>query len=181
VARVKEPAREHNCTPGQLALAWVLRRGPDVVPIPGTKRRRYLEENVEATEVSLSAEDEDSDFTLIAELHVTLPETDVEVAKDVVRVAHMASGKDVKTRYKSTETRPVQLNWPRLDVIRWKYQAVWLSRNDFFIRQAMRPAIPTPSIARGLGRGTLVVATPSMPTVKPYQFSKTGVVQLSEV
>src|ERR1700722_13220465 len=40
--------------------------------------------------VSLSAEDEDSDFTLIAELHVTLPETDVEVAKDVVRVAHMA-------------------------------------------------------------------------------------------
>src|ERR1700722_17456495 len=92
-----------------------------------------------------------------------------------VRVAHMASGKDVKTRYKSTETRPVQLNWPRLDVIRWKYQAVWLSRNDFFIRQAMRPAIPTPSIARGLGRGTLVVATPSMPTVKPYQFSKTGV------
>jgi aryl-alcohol dehydrogenase-like predicted oxidoreductase len=57
VARVEQLAREHNCTPGQLALAWVLHQGDDVVPIPGTKRRRYLEENVEATEVSLSAED----------------------------------------------------------------------------------------------------------------------------
>jgi aryl-alcohol dehydrogenase-like predicted oxidoreductase len=57
VARVQELAREHNCTPGQLALAWVLHRGKDTVPIPGTKRRRYLEENVEATEVRLSDED----------------------------------------------------------------------------------------------------------------------------
>jgi aryl-alcohol dehydrogenase-like predicted oxidoreductase len=57
VARVSEIAREQNCTPGQLALAWVLAQGSDVVPIPGTKRRRYLEENVDATEIELSAED----------------------------------------------------------------------------------------------------------------------------
>jgi aryl-alcohol dehydrogenase-like predicted oxidoreductase len=57
VERVRELAREHNCTPGQLALAWVLHQGRDIVPIPGTKRRRYLEENVEAVEITLSADD----------------------------------------------------------------------------------------------------------------------------
>ncbi len=57
VERVRELAHERNCTPGQLALAWVLHQGHDIVPIPGTKRRRYLEENLEATEVSLSADD----------------------------------------------------------------------------------------------------------------------------
>ncbi len=57
VQRVKEIASEQNCSPGQLALAWVLHQGDDVVPIPGTKRRKYLEENVEATEVHLSQED----------------------------------------------------------------------------------------------------------------------------
>jgi aryl-alcohol dehydrogenase-like predicted oxidoreductase len=57
VQRVGELAREHDCTPGQLALAWVMHRGDDVVPIPGTKRRAYLEENVAATELTLSAED----------------------------------------------------------------------------------------------------------------------------
>ncbi len=57
VDRVRELAGEHGCTPGQLALAWVLARGDDVVPIPGTKRRAYVEENVAATEISLSAED----------------------------------------------------------------------------------------------------------------------------
>jgi aryl-alcohol dehydrogenase-like predicted oxidoreductase len=57
VARVRELAAEHDCTPGQLALAWVLHQSSDVVPIPGTKRRRYLEENVAATEIGLSAED----------------------------------------------------------------------------------------------------------------------------
>ncbi len=57
VDRIKEIAAEQNCTPGQLALAWVLSQGADVVPIPGTKRRRYLEENVEATELTLSEED----------------------------------------------------------------------------------------------------------------------------
>ncbi len=57
VDRIKEIAAEQNCTPGQLALAWVLSQGDDIVPIPGTKRRRYLEENVEATELTLSQED----------------------------------------------------------------------------------------------------------------------------
>ncbi len=51
--RVKELATELDITPGQLALAWVLARGDEVVPIPGTKRVRYLEENVAAAEVSL--------------------------------------------------------------------------------------------------------------------------------
>ena len=57
VDRIKEIAGEQDCTPGQLALAWVLARGEDIVPIPGTKRRRYLEENVQAAELTLSAED----------------------------------------------------------------------------------------------------------------------------
>jgi aryl-alcohol dehydrogenase-like predicted oxidoreductase len=50
-------AAEKGCTPGQLALAWVLAQGEDVVPIPGTKRVKYLEENVAAATVSLTAED----------------------------------------------------------------------------------------------------------------------------
>ena len=57
VAKVQELADKLSCTPGQLALAWVLAQGDDVVPIPGTKRRSYLEENVAATDVSLSADD----------------------------------------------------------------------------------------------------------------------------
>ncbi|MGB9184535.1 MAG: aldo/keto reductase [Solirubrobacteraceae bacterium] len=57
VARVQEIARDKDCTPGQLALAWVLAQGDDVVPIPGTKRRSYLEQNVEASELELSPED----------------------------------------------------------------------------------------------------------------------------
>jgi len=57
VARVKEIAREKGCTPGQLALAWLLARGEDIVPIPGTKRRTYLEENVGALDVALTSED----------------------------------------------------------------------------------------------------------------------------
>ena len=57
LARVKEIAAEHDCTPGQLAIAWVMHQGRDVVPIPGTKRRTYLQQNVEASELELSAED----------------------------------------------------------------------------------------------------------------------------
>jgi aryl-alcohol dehydrogenase-like predicted oxidoreductase len=57
VQRVTEIAAEHECTTGQLALAWVMSRGTNVVPIPGTKRRRYLEENVAAAQVELSDED----------------------------------------------------------------------------------------------------------------------------
>jgi aryl-alcohol dehydrogenase-like predicted oxidoreductase len=57
VERVNQLAREHGCTPGQLALAWVLAQGDDVVPIPGTKRRTYLEENLAAVDVELTPED----------------------------------------------------------------------------------------------------------------------------
>src|SRR5438067_6203236 len=57
VERVKEIASEKGVTPGQLAIAWLLHQGEDIVPIPGTKRRRYLEENVAAAEVSLSGEE----------------------------------------------------------------------------------------------------------------------------
>jgi aryl-alcohol dehydrogenase-like predicted oxidoreductase len=57
VDRITEIAAEQNCTPGQLALAWILAQGRDVVPIPGTKRRRYLEENIDATGLTLSEED----------------------------------------------------------------------------------------------------------------------------
>jgi aryl-alcohol dehydrogenase-like predicted oxidoreductase len=57
VKKVEELARAKECTPGQLALAWVLSRGQDVVPIPGTKRMKYLEENLGALNVRLTADD----------------------------------------------------------------------------------------------------------------------------
>jgi len=57
VAKVSEIAREKNCTPSQLALAWVLAQGDDIVPIPGTKRRKYLEDNVGAANVVLTPGD----------------------------------------------------------------------------------------------------------------------------
>jgi aryl-alcohol dehydrogenase-like predicted oxidoreductase len=57
VSRVREIAADKDCTPGQLALAWVMAQGDDVVPIPGTKRRTYLEQNVAAVELRLDAED----------------------------------------------------------------------------------------------------------------------------
>ena len=57
VKRVEEIAREKRCTPAQLALAWVLAQGSNVVPIPGTKRRKYLQENIGALEVDLMPED----------------------------------------------------------------------------------------------------------------------------
>jgi aryl-alcohol dehydrogenase-like predicted oxidoreductase len=57
VQRVGEIAREKRCTPAQLALAWVLAQGDDIVPIPGTKRRKYLQENIGALSVELTSED----------------------------------------------------------------------------------------------------------------------------
>ncbi len=66
VAQVRELAAARGITAGQLALAWVLAQGHDVVPIPGTKRVRYLEENVAAAAVELSPED-------LAELDAVLP------------------------------------------------------------------------------------------------------------
>ena len=57
VARVEQLAAEKKCTPGQLALAWLLAQGEDIIPIPGTKRRKYLEENAGALDVSLTQDD----------------------------------------------------------------------------------------------------------------------------
>jgi len=57
VRHIEELARQKRCTPSQLALAWLIARGKDIVPIPGTKRRQFLEENVGALDVQLSAED----------------------------------------------------------------------------------------------------------------------------
>jgi aryl-alcohol dehydrogenase-like predicted oxidoreductase len=66
VEKVRSLAEAKGCTPGQLALAWVLARGDDVVPIPGTKRRSYLEENVAALDVELSGRD-------LAEIEAVFP------------------------------------------------------------------------------------------------------------
>jgi aryl-alcohol dehydrogenase-like predicted oxidoreductase len=55
VDKVKKFASDNGCTPGQLALAWVIAKGDDIVPIPGTKRVKYLEENAGAVDVTLSA------------------------------------------------------------------------------------------------------------------------------
>ncbi|GAA6621456.1 aldo/keto reductase [Scytonema sp. NUACC26] len=57
VNQVKAIAAEKSATPSQLALAWLLAQGNDIVPIPGTKRRRYLEENIAATEITLTPDD----------------------------------------------------------------------------------------------------------------------------
>jgi aryl-alcohol dehydrogenase-like predicted oxidoreductase len=66
-AKVAELARERGITPAQLALAWVLAQGEDLVPIPGTRRRRHLEENAAAAEIELSAEE-------LARIEAELPE-----------------------------------------------------------------------------------------------------------
>jgi len=55
VGRLESLARGKGCTPAQLALAWVLAQGDDIMPIPGTKRRSYLEENVGALAVELTS------------------------------------------------------------------------------------------------------------------------------
>jgi aryl-alcohol dehydrogenase-like predicted oxidoreductase len=57
VKRIEAIAAEKRCTPSQLALAWVLAQGNDIVPIPGTKRRKYFEENVAALDARLTADD----------------------------------------------------------------------------------------------------------------------------
>ncbi len=56
-AIVREIASRHDATPGQIALAWLLHKGPDIVPIPGTKHVHYLEENIGASKIGLTAED----------------------------------------------------------------------------------------------------------------------------
>ncbi len=57
VERLREIAAEKDCAAGQLALAWLLARGPHLIPIPGTKRRKYLEENAGAAALQLDARD----------------------------------------------------------------------------------------------------------------------------
>jgi aryl-alcohol dehydrogenase-like predicted oxidoreductase len=57
VGRVEEVAKRKHCTPAQLALAWLLAQGDDIVPIPGTKQRRYLEENIRSLDVELTPAD----------------------------------------------------------------------------------------------------------------------------
>ena len=57
VQKVKDLATSKKCTPAQLALAWVLAKGADMIPIPGTKRRKYLDENLGALDVELTLED----------------------------------------------------------------------------------------------------------------------------
>ncbi len=59
VQKIHEIAREKDCQPSQLALAWLLKQGDDIVPIPGTKRIKFLEENVGALQISLTATDLD--------------------------------------------------------------------------------------------------------------------------
>lgn len=66
VERVRAIAARKEITAGQLALAWVLAQGNDIVPIPGTKRRKYLEENIAATTVSISESE-------LAEIDAALP------------------------------------------------------------------------------------------------------------
>ncbi|HSV10292.1 MAG TPA: aldo/keto reductase, partial [Hanamia sp.] len=61
---------EKNCTPAQLALAWVLAQGEDIIPIPGTKKRKYLEENAKAVDVIL----DENDFTFIETILMKYPD-----------------------------------------------------------------------------------------------------------
>ena len=70
VERVRAIAGRKRVTPGQLALAWVLAKGEDLVPIPGTKRRKYLEENAAAAEIKLTPGE-------IAELEAAVPQNEI--------------------------------------------------------------------------------------------------------
>jgi aryl-alcohol dehydrogenase-like predicted oxidoreductase len=70
VARVRAIAERKGVKPGQLALAWVLAKGEDLVPIPGTKRRKYLEENSAAAAIKLSAAE-------VAELEDAVPQSEI--------------------------------------------------------------------------------------------------------
>jgi aryl-alcohol dehydrogenase-like predicted oxidoreductase len=80
VDRVRAIAERKGVKPGQLALAWVLAKGDDLVPIPGTKRRKYLEENAAAADIKLSAAD-------VAELEAAIPQD--EIAGDRYAAASM--------------------------------------------------------------------------------------------
>jgi aryl-alcohol dehydrogenase-like predicted oxidoreductase len=85
-AAVKELAREKGATPAQLALAWVLAQGEDVVPIPGTKRVRYLEDNMGALRVSLT----ESDRKKIAERLAQIPVVGERYTPDMMALVQRA-------------------------------------------------------------------------------------------
>ena len=91
VEKVGALASRKGCTPGQLALAWVMGQGEDVVPIPGTKRRKYLEENLGALEVRLGRED--------------LEEIDAVFPRSAVAGARYAAG-TVGAKPQDQERRP---------------------------------------------------------------------------
>ena len=57
LSEIEAVAREKNATPAQIALAWVMAQGPDIIPIPGCKSRRHLEDNLRSTEIELTPPD----------------------------------------------------------------------------------------------------------------------------
>ncbi|SMC96853.1 aldo/keto reductase [Pedobacter africanus] len=77
-------AAQKNVTPAQLALAWVLAKGEDIIPIPGTKKRKYLEENAGAVEVSLSA----ADLSAIEELTAKYPNTGARYSEGALKLVN---------------------------------------------------------------------------------------------
>jgi aryl-alcohol dehydrogenase-like predicted oxidoreductase len=70
VERVRAIADRKGVKPGQLALAWVLAKGADLVPIPGTKRRKYLEENAAAADIRLTPQE-------VTELEAAVPQSEI--------------------------------------------------------------------------------------------------------
>jgi aryl-alcohol dehydrogenase-like predicted oxidoreductase len=84
-AAVREVAARKRVTPGQVALAWLLEKGPDIVPIPGTKRRRYLEENVGALSMSLTAAEMTELDTALAPEKVAGPRYSAQLLAQVDR------------------------------------------------------------------------------------------------
>jgi aryl-alcohol dehydrogenase-like predicted oxidoreductase len=85
VEKVKTLAGRYRCTPGQLALAWVLAQGDDIVPIPGTKRRSYLQENIAAVDLRLNSEH-------LAELDAIFPAGAASGARYVEEGMKMVNG-----------------------------------------------------------------------------------------
>jgi len=77
-------ARDKQCTPAQLALAWVLAQGDQIIPIPGTKKRKYLEENAGAVDVQLSA----ADITAINELTTRFPDMGARYSEGAMKLVN---------------------------------------------------------------------------------------------
>ena len=104
VERVGEIACEKKRTPAQLALAWVLAQGEDIVPIPGTKRRKFLQENVGALDVDLSSDD----LARIDErcfCRVTLSESDAGSAQSVSCVAAPSHSPSSSAQFRRADLR----------------------------------------------------------------------------